>query len=207
MASLSWPPGDSTPVGRTGRLSEEVAEVGESQADRPSPLVPLRTAADTAGEVARLLAKFEARDNAPDIVRAVANSERAFLLWVHAIDALLYRSVLPAADREAAILRMAAHCASRYEWDQHVPLARAAGLDEAAVAALADTTRGPVEELDPGPALAVALVDRVRRGEPVSDDHWAAARGQWGDDGAFDLVFTIAFWGGFVPLAIQMLRL
>ena len=74
--------------------------------DTRGPLLPLRGSKDTDGEVRRLLEKFEDRNNAPDILRVVANSERGFQLWVRAIDALMYRSELPAPDREAAIVRL-----------------------------------------------------------------------------------------------------
>jgi alkylhydroperoxidase family enzyme len=42
--------------------------------------------------------------------------------------------VLPAADRELVTLRTALRCGSRYEWDQHAPVARAAGLSESDLA-------------------------------------------------------------------------
>src|SRR6202020_879991 len=44
--------------------------------DTRGPLLPLRGSKDTDGEVRRLLEKFEDRNNAPDILRVVANSER-----------------------------------------------------------------------------------------------------------------------------------
>jgi 4-carboxymuconolactone decarboxylase len=171
----------------------------------PGPLLPLRTSEDTTGEVARLMAKFERRNNAPDIVREIANSERGFSLWVHGIDSLMYRADLPAVDREAAILRLAATVGSTYEWEQHRPIALEAGLSAGAIEAIGRLD--PPEGLSASATLAIGVADTVLAGGSLSDETWSACRAQWGDAGAFDLLLTVAWWGGLVPLLIRMFRL
>jgi alkylhydroperoxidase family enzyme len=179
--------------------------------DDRGPLLPLRSSADTSGEVQRLMAKFEARDNAPDIVREIANSERAFSLWVPAIDALMYRAALPAADREAAILRLAARVRSGYEWRQHQAVAAAAGLPADAIAAIGalDEPDRLAGALTGSQRLAVTVADSVTAegSTGISDEMWAEARRTWGDEAAFDLLYSIAWWGGAVPLLIRLFRL
>ena len=179
--------------------------------DERGPLLPLRTSADTSGEVQRLMAKFEARDNAPDIVREIANSERAFSLWVAGIDALMYRAALPAPDREAVILRLAARARSGYAWRQHEVMAARAGLSPEAIDAIAalDGHERLAGVLTPAQRLAVAIADSVTvdDGDGISDEMWDRARRTWGDEGAFDLLSSVAWWGGLVPLLIRMFRL
>ena len=181
------------------------------EVDERGPLLPLRTSGDTTGEVQRLMAKFEARDNAPDIVREIANSPRAFSLWVAGIDALMYRAALPAADREAVILRLAARAGCGYAWRQHDVIAGHAGLSAeaiSAIGALDDDDRLP-GVLTPAQLLAVTMADSVvsAGGAGISDETWAQARLTWGDEAAFDLLSSIAWWGGLVPLYIRMFRL
>ena len=183
------------------------------EVDGRGPLLPLRTSADTTGEVQRLMAKFEARDNAPDIVREIANSPRAFSLWVAGIDALMYRAALPAADREAVILRLAARAGCGYAWRQHDVIAGRAGLSPEAIAAVGalalDDGDRLAAALTPSQLLAVTLADSVvvPGGAGISDEMWERARATWGDEGAFDLLSSIAWWGGLVPLYIRMFRL
>jgi alkylhydroperoxidase family enzyme len=169
------------------------------------PLLPLRTSRDTDGEVSRLMAKFEQRNNAPEIVRQMANSERGLSLWVHGIDSLMYRADLPAADREAVILRLAATVRSGYEWEQHRRIAIDTGLSPEAVDAIGSL--GPTDMLSASSALAVGVVDTVLAGGAISDEMWGDCLAQWGEAGASDLLLTIAWWGGFVPLLIRMFRL
>jgi len=184
--------------------------------DPRGPLLALRSAADTTGEVQRLMARFEARNNAPDIIREIANSERGFTVWVAAIDALMYRADLPAADREAVVLRLAALTRARYQWVQHEAIALGVGLSPEAIAALGDLDHPVPPSAGPGSPvltasqwLAVAIADSVVGDDApgISDDTWAEARRTWGDDGAFDLLYSVAWWGGMVPLLIRMFRL
>jgi alkylhydroperoxidase family enzyme len=178
--------------------------------DTRGPLLPLRGSKDTDGEVRRLLEKFEDRNNAPDILRVVANSERGFQLWVRAIDALMYRSELPAPDREAAVLRLAASCRSRYEWVEHEQIARTVGLSAEAIEAIAAVDdRTPIPLLTESQNLVITIVDSTldAGGPGIDDELWSRARATWGDSAAFDLLFCIGWWGGMVPLLIRMFRL
>jgi alkylhydroperoxidase family enzyme len=181
------------------------------EVDERGPLLPLRTSADTSGEVQRLMAKFEGRDNAPDIVREIANSPRAFSLWVAGIDALMYQAALPAPDREAVILRLASRSRCGYAWRQHDAIAGRAGLSPEAIAAIGalDDDERLAAALTPSQLLAVGLADSVvvAGGTGISDETWEQARLTWGEEGALDLLSSIAWWGGLVPLYIRLFRL
>jgi hypothetical protein len=169
--------------------------------------VPRRSAADTEGDVARVLAKLEATGQDLTILRLVANSGHAFRPFLLLSDALLNRAVLPAPVREVVILWMAVQRGVPYEWAEHVPMATRAGVTGAQVDHLAGG-----KPLGDGPfsdemLLAVDIAADLLGRNGVSEEHWAAGVGRWGLEGMLDLVFTAGWWGGFVPTVLEALGL
>ena len=77
-----------------------------------------------------------------NVFRMMAHAETGFRPLIGLGTAILARQQLDPKLRELAILRVAALSSARYEWVQHVPIARATGATEAQVAAL---ERGDVE--------------------------------------------------------------
>jgi 4-carboxymuconolactone decarboxylase len=103
---------------------------------------------------------------------------RAFLTFnAH----LLGASTLPTRTRELAILRMAWRRRSRYEWAQHVRIARRAGVTEQEIAGVragaATVINRAVDELDDGSCL--------------SDETYGALAAELDDRQLMDLVFTV----------------
>jgi alkylhydroperoxidase family enzyme len=81
---------------------------------------------------------------------------------------------LPDRERELVILRVAARTASTYEWGQHVPLARKAGVTEAELRRIAEDGTG----WDDADHAVLELTDAMLDGGAVSDELWARlARG------------------------------
>lgn len=74
------------------------------------------------------------RGEPPRVFTALGRHPRVFRRWLPLSATLLLRSELPRRDVELVILRTAWTCGGDYEWVQHVPLARRAGLSRAAVA-------------------------------------------------------------------------
>ncbi|WP_037068633.1 carboxymuconolactone decarboxylase family protein [Pseudonocardia acaciae] len=93
--------------------------------------VPYLTASDAPPSVAATLGKL-----APlHVFGLMAHAETAFRPWLRFGGALLTDLALDAALRELAILRVGQLAAS-YEWDQHVPIALAAGVTREQIDAL-----------------------------------------------------------------------
>ncbi|HEX4819643.1 MAG TPA: carboxymuconolactone decarboxylase family protein [Acidimicrobiales bacterium] len=69
----------------------------------------------------------------PRVFRELGRHPRLFRAWLPFAGALLLHGELPRIDTELVILRTACNCGSRYEWAQHVALARRAGLDAAQI--------------------------------------------------------------------------
>lgn len=98
---------------------------------------------------------------------------------------LLFESTLPPATRELAILRVAWRRRCRYEWAQHVLIAKRAGVTEEQIAqSRAEATT----------ALAQA-VDELDMDSRLSDRTYAELAADLDDRQLMDLVFTVGTYG------------
>lgn len=99
---------------------------------------------------------------------ALGRHRRLFRAWLPFAATVLLRTELPRCDVELIVLRTAYNCLSAYEWTQHVPLARRAGLSGEAVAAVAG--RGGSEALSERDRLLLAGVDELHAHGVVSEN-------------------------------------
>lgn len=159
----------------------------------------LRTANDTDGDVRRVLEKLEATGQAQTILRLAANSPNVFRPFVLLANSLVNKATLGAGEREALVLHLAAREGAAYEVAAHVRPAAEAGLSQDQIELLL-AGRG-LEHLDAfteAQQAALRLGDKVASGTALDDADWAEAHRHWGPDGALDLVFSVAWWAGFV---------
>jgi alkylhydroperoxidase family enzyme len=168
--------------------------------------IPRRTSTDTAGDVARVLAKLEATGQDLTVNRILANASAVFRPYMLLASALMYEATLPADLRELVILHMAARRPNSYEWIEHDRIARRLGVPDDLIDALADGSP-PDDRFEDAHHLAVALVDELLDGGEVSPSTFAAAAERWGVEGVIELLFTVGFWGGLVPLLLEGLGL
>lgn len=71
-----------------------------------------------------------------NLYRVLLNSPRLAEGWLEYMTVIRQQCALPARYRELAILRVAVLNGASYEFEQHVPYARTAGLDDAQIACL-----------------------------------------------------------------------
>ena len=168
----------------------------------------LRAAADTEGEVQRILEKLEATDQNQTILRLVANSPNVFRPFVLLANSLVNKATLGSAEREALVLHLAALEGAAYETDAHLLPAAQAGLtaDQIAILTSGAALDHPTEFTD-AQNLALRLGHKVVQGEALDDADWAKAQAQWGNEGSLDLVFSVAWWAGFVLVFTRALGL
>ncbi len=76
------------------------------------------------------LAKLLTRGRSYEVFRGLSYSRRAFRPYVAFNARLMPFGKLPRRDTELLILRVAWVCGSLYEWHQHLPFGRSAGLGE-----------------------------------------------------------------------------
>ncbi len=99
---------------------------------RIAPITP-GTRAELAPQEARILA---ARGRVSPLYQVLLNSPPLADGWEQMLSAVRNRNSLPADVRELVILRVAVLNRARYEFEAHVPHARAAGVGDAQIEAL-----------------------------------------------------------------------
>src|ERR1700733_5439892 len=166
--------------------------------------IPRRTPADTTGDVSRVLAKVQRLGHDGTLLRILANDTTAFRPFIVFASALFVESPLSPALRETVILHMAQRNGIEYEWSEHVPIARSAGLSDADIEEL---RLGGVPSTTESTPLAIEVADALMDERDVSPELWAAAVEALGIAGCLDLVLMIGWWGGLVPIVIGALGL
>lgn len=123
---------------------------------------------------------FRATFNHPPIGRIVGEVVRALVL----------SSVLDARTREVAILRVGWRIGSVYEWSNHVPIARRAGMTDREITAVRESEPA-ADALTETDLCAIAVVDEVLERISVSPATLAHARRLIPDDRAVLELLTI----------------
>ncbi len=109
--------------------------------------------------------------------------------WLGFATYALTRSTLDPRLRELAVLRTGWCNRSPYEWGQHVVVARAVGVDDNAIARVAE---GP--DADGWTAAEVAViraVDELHERSTITDATWAELSTHYTEQQVLDLVFLI----------------
>ncbi len=115
---------------------------------------------------------------------------------------VLAKSTLTARVRELAILRVGWLCRAEYEWGQHVPIAREAGISDE-----------EIRRLQAGPEAAgwsdadratLRAVDELLRDSHISDDVWAELSETFETEQILDLIFTTGQYN-LVSMALNSL--
>jgi 4-carboxymuconolactone decarboxylase len=169
-------------------------------------MLPLRSSADTDGDVARLLGKLEANGSALTILRYVANATNAFRPFVLFSNALLNQSTLPRTSIEIVILHIAVVVDAPYEVAEHVPMARAAGLDQRTIdGVIAGDIKSVVH--DDKTLTMIEVADALVSGRSIPDPLWAEMVEKLGTESAMELVLIVGWFAGTVRVVTDALGL
>ena len=76
------------------------------------------------------LGRQKMRGSIQNIFRTLAHHEELAKRWMVFANHILFKSTLPARDREILILRIGWLCQAEYEWAQHVLIGKNAGLND-----------------------------------------------------------------------------
>lgn len=158
------------------------------------PRVPVITARDQLPESQRhnydLIASSRGQAGGPFAV--LLNSPEVAGRIGHLGTYLRFEGVLPAADRELAIIATAREMDCSYEWSGHVRLARQAGVREEAVDAVAH--RRASTSLTEQEATVVRYCRELLREHRVSAATFGAAKARYGVQGVTELTATIGYY-------------
>ncbi len=126
---------------------------------------------------------------AVNIFRTFIHHPKLLKRWLVFGNHVLFKSTLPARERELLILRTGWRCRAEYEWGQHVVIGRAAGLTDSEIERVA---LGPdAAGWDPFDATLLRAADELHDDHIVSDATWSALGERYGTQQLMDLVFTV----------------
>ena len=127
----------------------------------------------------------------PNLYRALANHPPLVAAWTEFSRMLRYDTRTPRALRELVILRGAQLMRSEYEWAQHLPMARKAGVRDAQIQALAEWRSS--REFDERERAALELAEVVTKGR-VSDEVYAKVTRHFDHHDYVELAAVTAFY-------------
>jgi alkylhydroperoxidase family enzyme len=127
----------------------------------------------------------------PNLYKALANHPRLVAAWTEFSKTLRHDTRTPRALRELVILRGAQLMRSEYEWAQHLPMARKAGVSEAQIQSLPSWRTSP--HFDAREKAALALGEAVTQGH-VNDAVHAEAKRHFDDHDYVEIAVVAAFY-------------
>lgn len=124
-----------------------------------------------------------------NIFRTLVRNTGLFRRWLSFGNQVLFKSSLPAREREIVILRTGHLCNAEYEFHHHVIIGKQAGLTDEDIQAIrqgASAARwGNFER------LLIAAVDELHNDAFISNPTWEGLAGRYSTNQMIDLVFTV----------------
>ncbi|MFO8009797.1 MAG: carboxymuconolactone decarboxylase family protein [Dehalococcoidia bacterium] len=141
-----------------------------------------------------------------NLYRAVGHSPSTVSTFIKLGNVLLNRTVLPPHLRELAILRIATLLECGYEWTQHEPIARGAGITESQ---LNDVARwDSADSFSEVERAVLRYTDEVTLNNKVSDETFSGLERHLDERDLVELTLAIGYWGMIarvlVPLEIEV---
>jgi AhpD family alkylhydroperoxidase len=131
-------------------------------------------------------------DGKPLPIFTVLAHHEQLLRRFNGFGALLRTSpVTDLAHRELIVLRVAWRTDCTFEFDQHAPIARDAGVPETSIAAARDAAPPPEEPVE---RLLLNLADEIIDHDCLTDETWALLGERWDTAQTLELVMTTAFF-------------
>ncbi len=150
--------------------------------------VPLPTDEELAPNVRKLLSGLPPAN----VFRMVANAQSSLQGFIQIAFSILRQSQFDARLREIAILRTAQVTKSQYEWEQHVIIARGAGVTQQEMDAL--RVDGQVQGLDEECLLICRVAEEIARDIRLSDEALQAILTKYGTRQATELILCCSYF-------------
>lgn len=156
----------------------------------------------------RIAGSVEPVEGVLNVFKAVAHNPRLLRAWMRLGTVLLSPGGIALSPRlrEIAILRIAQQCGSEYEFAQHIPIARAAGLSEEEISTLQDFEDSQLfSELE---RAVIRYTDSLAAMSPDAGDLARELKRWLSDRELVELSFCIGHWGMvarvLVPLEVPL---
>ncbi len=118
----------------------------------------------------------------------LAHHEDALRRYLVFSNHVLGKNTLPLKSRELMILRIAARAQAAYEWDQHVRIARRAGLADETILSAATGAWDGLDELD---RALLAATDSLVDSQGVDDELWDRLTAHLSTEQVIDVLYTV----------------
>jgi alkylhydroperoxidase family enzyme len=128
----------------------------------------------------------------PNVFTTLARHPRLFRRWLRFAGALMPGGLLPRADSELVILRVARNCGSEYERRHHERLGRAAGLTADEIEA---ARKGPgAAGLTPRRDLLLRAADELHAERTIGEPLWRELRPIYSDAELIELCMLVGHY-------------
>jgi len=165
--------------------------------------VPFLKADEARGDAREALAILERRGQSIHLLQALANSSGALRHVARMGNSLRRYTKLPGRYRELMILHLSVLNDAPYEWEQHEQVAREEGVTQAELDALRRRDLSGVGDRE-RKVLAFAEAALAHR---LTDELYASVRAFLDDEEVTDLALSVAWWGAFVPVVLDSLKI
>ncbi len=181
-------------VTRQGRVGTQVSGHLSQTTDVTDPRLQPIPRDEWSDEIRQI---FGDQSKPLNIFATLAHHPKLLKRWLVFGNHVLAKSTLSARDREGLILRTGWNCGAPYEWGQHVVIARASGLSDDEIEAIAHGT-GPDVDL-------LRAADELHERQSLSDDTYATLQTRYDAQQLLDIVFTVGQYH-LVSMALNTFR-
>jgi alkylhydroperoxidase family enzyme len=127
-----------------------------------------------------------------NVFRMMARTPASFQPLIDFALSILVKSEFDPRKREIAVLRVAHATRAKYEWVQHVTVAKAVGVGDAEIEKIG--ADGPVTGLDEEGNLLCRVADEISLDVRLSDDALAQIVERYGDQQAMELILCCSYF-------------
>ena len=125
----------------------------------------------------------------PNILMTIAHQPRLLEPFLGFAAALATRGLLPRRESELLALRAAWNCQSAFEWGHHVLYAKAAGLSDGEIAAVA---AGPdATSWSAGDRALLRAADELHEAKDIGDATWHQLLERWDSGQLVEITFVV----------------
>ena len=137
-----------------------------------------------------------------NIFKTLAHHPDLMRRWLVFGNHVLFKSTLPARERELVILRIGYLCQADYEWTQHVQIGLEAGLTKEEIRRI---PKGPdAPEWNEQDRLLLKATDELRADAFISDATWQGLTKYYNAQQLMDIVFAVGQYN-LVSMALNTL--
>ena len=153
------------------------------------PRIPPLPESEWTAETRELLEPLRRGGRVYNIFATLARHPKLLSKWLVFGNHILFKSTLPAREREIAILRVGWLCRAEYEWGHHVAIGKQVGLGDDDIKRIAEGAGA--QGWDGFEATLLRAVDELHSHSFLNDSTWQALGERYTGEQILDFIFTV----------------